>query len=79
MDRIVAYCGLVCSDCPAYIATQANDAAQFTKAVYHKEIINAFGIRLPFANGLDRLKRRHAAAQRQVLGGHQATGAVIRV
>lgn len=27
MDPIVAYCGLVCSDCPAYIATQADDAA----------------------------------------------------
>ena len=27
MDRIVAYCGLVCSDCPAYVATQSNDAA----------------------------------------------------
>jgi hypothetical protein len=27
MDRIVAYCGLVCSDCPAYIATQSNDPA----------------------------------------------------
>jgi hypothetical protein len=25
MDRMVAYCGLVCSDCPAYVATQAND------------------------------------------------------
>ena len=25
MDKIIAYCGLVCSDCPAYIATQAND------------------------------------------------------
>jgi hypothetical protein len=25
MDRIIAYCGLVCTDCPAYIATQAND------------------------------------------------------
>ena len=25
MDRIIAYCGLICSDCPAYIATQAND------------------------------------------------------
>lgn len=25
MDRIVAYCGLVCSDCDAYVATQAND------------------------------------------------------
>ena len=27
MDRIVAYCGLVCSDCPAYVATQSNDRA----------------------------------------------------
>lgn len=24
---IIAYCGLACSDCPAYIATQANDQA----------------------------------------------------
>lgn len=27
MDRMVAYCGLVCTDCPAYIATQADDRA----------------------------------------------------
>jgi len=27
MDRIIAYCGLVCSDCPAYTATQADDRA----------------------------------------------------
>ncbi|MDY7079351.1 MAG: DUF3795 domain-containing protein [Chloroflexota bacterium] len=27
MDKIIAYCGLVCSDCEAYIATQANDLA----------------------------------------------------
>lgn len=25
MDRIIAYCGLVCTECPAYIATQAKD------------------------------------------------------
>jgi hypothetical protein len=25
MDRIIAYCGLMCNDCPAYIATQADD------------------------------------------------------
>lgn len=25
MDRMIAYCGLICSDCDAYIATQAND------------------------------------------------------
>ncbi|NIV31664.1 MAG: DUF3795 domain-containing protein, partial [Anaerolineae bacterium] len=22
---MIAYCGLVCTECPAYIATQAND------------------------------------------------------
>ena len=27
MNKIIAYCGLVCSDCPAYIATQADDHA----------------------------------------------------
>ncbi|MGD2143515.1 MAG: DUF3795 domain-containing protein [Anaerolineae bacterium] len=25
MDRIIAYCGLVCSDCDAHIAPRAND------------------------------------------------------
>lgn len=25
MDRMVAYCGLVCTECPAYTATQADD------------------------------------------------------
>lgn len=27
MQEIVAYCGIVCSDCPAYQATQDNDNA----------------------------------------------------
>lgn len=27
MDKIIAYCGLVCTECPAYIATQADDRA----------------------------------------------------
>ncbi len=27
MERILAYCGLVCSECPAYLATQAGDTA----------------------------------------------------
>jgi len=38
MDKMIAYCGLVCTECPAYIATQANDrdalarvAAQWSK------------------------------------------------
>jgi hypothetical protein len=25
MDRMIAYCGLVCTDCPAYKATKAGD------------------------------------------------------
>lgn len=38
MERMIGYCGLVCTDCPAYIATQADDrsalrevAAQWSK------------------------------------------------
>lgn len=27
MNRMIAYCGLVCTDCEAYIATQADDLA----------------------------------------------------
>ena len=27
MEKIIAYCGLLCSECPAYIATQADDSA----------------------------------------------------
>jgi Protein of unknown function (DUF3795) len=26
-DKIVAYCGIVCSDCPAYLATQSGEVA----------------------------------------------------
>jgi hypothetical protein len=25
MEKMIAYCGLVCTDCEAYLATQAND------------------------------------------------------
>jgi hypothetical protein len=27
MTQMIAYCGLTCSDCPAYLATQADDDA----------------------------------------------------
>ncbi len=27
MDTMIAMCGLVCTECPAYLATQANDQA----------------------------------------------------
>jgi len=31
MERMIAYCGLVCTECPAYIATQANDVEQLKR------------------------------------------------
>lgn len=33
MDKIIAYCGLVCSGCPAYVATQADDRAELERVV----------------------------------------------
>lgn len=27
MTPMIAFCGLTCTDCPAYVATQANDYA----------------------------------------------------
>jgi hypothetical protein len=45
MEKMIAYCGLTCTDCPAYTATQANDrealervAAQWRKAFKAPEI-----------------------------------------
>ncbi|HDL85140.1 MAG TPA: DUF3795 domain-containing protein [Candidatus Acetothermia bacterium] len=31
MEKMIAYCGLVCTECPAYIATQADDREQLVK------------------------------------------------
>lgn len=31
MDRIIGGCGIICSECPAYIATQADDADGIAK------------------------------------------------
>lgn len=33
MEPLIAYCGLVCSDCPAYIATQADDRGELERVV----------------------------------------------
>ena len=42
MDKIIAYCGLVCSDCPAYVATQADDQAALERvAAQWREEYNA--------------------------------------
>lgn len=39
MERIVAYCGLICTDCPAYLATKADDRETVEKvaAQWRKE------------------------------------------
>jgi hypothetical protein len=42
VDRKIAYCGLICTDCPAYIATQANDWAALEQvAAMWREEYNA--------------------------------------
>jgi hypothetical protein len=40
--KIIAYCGLVCSGCPAYVATQADDRAALERvAAEWREAFNA--------------------------------------
>jgi len=31
MEKMIAYCGLICTNCPAYIATQKNDLEALEK------------------------------------------------
>ncbi len=31
MEKIIAYCGIECSECPAYLATQKNDIKEIKK------------------------------------------------
>ena len=35
MAKMIAYCGIVCTDCEAYIATQANDRAALLRVRDH--------------------------------------------
>ncbi len=49
MDKIIAYCGLVCTACPAYIATQADDPAALEQvAAQWREEYNAPDITVEF-------------------------------
>jgi len=42
MNKIIAYCGLICTDCPAYIATQADDRTALEQvAAQWREEFNA--------------------------------------
>ena len=42
MSKIIAYCGLVCTDCEAYVATQANDLETLERLAARAR--NEFGI-----------------------------------
>lgn len=42
MDNIIAYCGLVCSECDAYVATQANDIETLQRLAQHAR--EAYGV-----------------------------------
>ena len=45
MERIIAYCGLNCTECKAYLATQTNDPAALEHvAAEWREAFNAPGI-----------------------------------
>ena len=42
MDRMISYCGLICSECPGYLATQAGDPAALERvAAEWREAYNA--------------------------------------
>jgi len=42
MNQMIAYCGLTCTDCPAYVATQANDREALENvAAEWREMFNA--------------------------------------
>ncbi len=65
MSQRVAYCGLVCSDCSAYLATQANDpvalervAAQWREE-YHAPGITAASVRCDGCQGTVGFKGSH--------------------
>ena len=36
MKRIIAFCGLVCTECPAFIATQKDDREALEQVAAHK-------------------------------------------
>jgi len=67
MDRIVAYCGIVCNECPAYIATQANDPAAVARVAaqwreeFNNPIITAEDVPCEGCPGETELKCAHCA------------------
>jgi len=49
-ERMVAYCGLVCTDCDAYKATQAEDIEALTRMA--AEASMKFGMEMTAADGM---------------------------
>lgn len=47
-DRMIAYCGIVCTECDAYKATQANDIAALEQTA--KKTSEEFGMELTAAD-----------------------------
>ena len=48
-NKMIAYCGLVCTDCPAYVATQADDRAALEQvAAQWREEYNAPNITVEY-------------------------------
>jgi hypothetical protein len=42
MDRMIAFCGVICTDCQAYLATQADDHDSLEQVLAHwREYFNA--------------------------------------
>jgi hypothetical protein len=42
MDRMIAFCGVICTDCPAYLATQLDDYDALEQVLAHwREDFNA--------------------------------------
>jgi len=40
MEKIIAYCGLNCAECPAYVATQADDMAALERVAAEWRVLN---------------------------------------
>lgn len=38
MNRMIGYCGIVCSDCPGLVATQANDQEELERLAEHSRV-----------------------------------------
>ncbi len=64
MNEMISYCGLLCHECGAFIATLTNDntkraevAAQWTKE-YHKE----FNYRTNYSSGRHKIRRSNDAS-----------------